>query len=221
MERKDTSSIIVPSNSEDNMEHCHRHWEFMEGDICNIKFSLRESILFWEKMLHPSTFVLNILRDGYLLPFTKTPPGFYAENNLSALKHADFVGEAVEKLLSSGFIAELPEPAYCCNPLTVADKGKLRLVLDLRHINTYLVLKKFKYEDLKIVAEIFEQHDYFIRFDLTSGYHHIDIHPEHQQFLGFHWVFNGNVHRHFCFTVLPFGLASAGYVFTKMLRPLT
>jgi hypothetical protein len=33
------------------------------------------------------------------------------------------------------------------------------------------------------------------------------------------WVFNGTV-RYFTFSVLPFGLASACYYFTKLLRPL-
>ena len=152
---------------------------------------------------------------------TQVPPTFYAENNKSARRHAKFVDNAIEKLLSSELAEETPTPAYCCNPLTVADKGKLRLVLDLRHVNAYLNLKKFKHEDLKIVAEIFEQGDYFVRFDLTSGYHHIDIHSEHQKYLGFHWSFDGKAERYFQFTVLVFGLASAGYVFAKVLRPLT
>ena len=94
---------------------------------------------------------------------------FYSENNKSAFKHAKFVDRAIEQLLASGFVEGLHEPAYCCNPLTVADNGKLGLVLDLRHINTYLALNKFKYEDLKMVAELFEQDNYFIRFDLTLG----------------------------------------------------
>lgn len=53
------------------------------------------------------------------------------------------------------------------------------------------------------------------KFDLQSGYHHIDIDPCFQQYLGFSW--KGN---YFCFTVLSFGLTSAPCVFTKCLRPL-
>ena len=58
---------------------------------------------------------------------------------------------------------------------------------------------------------------FFIQFDITSGYRHIDIHPDHHKYLGFSWNFE--VIRYFQFTVLPFGLATACYVFTKMLRP--
>ena len=63
-----------------------------------------------------------------------------------------------------------------------------------------------------MLISIAEQGDYLITFDLRSGYHYIDIQKE---FLGFEW---GD--EYFEFTVLPFGLAIACYLFTKMLRPL-
>ena len=63
--------------------------------------------------------------------------------------------------------------------------------------------------------------DYFTIFDLTSGYHHIEIHSEHRKFLGFEWTFEDGSTRYFQFSVLLFGLASACYVFTKVLRPFT
>ena len=58
-------------------------------------------------------------------------------------------------------------------------------------------------------------------FDLKSGYHHIEIFPFHQQFLGFSWICpTSQTVKYFVFTVLPFGLASAPYIFTKALKPL-
>ena len=42
----------------------------------------------------------------------------------------------------------------------------------------------------------------------------------HQQFLGFQWALGDDRCRYFCFTVLPFGLSSAPYLFTKIFRPL-
>ena len=56
-------------------------------------------------------------------------------------------------------------------------------------------------------------------WDLKSGYHHVDICPEHQKYLGFAWPFSGVV-RYFTFAVLPFGLSSACFCFTKLMRPL-
>ena len=57
-------------------------------------------------------------------------------------------------------------------------------------------------------------------FDLKSGYHHVDIYPGHRKFLSFSWRFSDGAVRYFQFSVLPFGLSSAPYVFTKLLKPL-
>ena len=62
---------------------------------------------------------------------------------------------------------------------------------------------------------LFEKVDYLFTFDLKSGYHHVDIAEEHYKYLGFVWHGRFNI-----FTVLPFGLSSACYMFTKLLRPI-
>uniref|UniRef100_A0A7M5UXS3 Reverse transcriptase domain-containing protein n=1 Tax=Clytia hemisphaerica TaxID=252671 RepID=A0A7M5UXS3_9CNID len=78
---------------------------------------------------------------------------------------------------------------------------------------------KFKYEDLKTAAEVFEKEDFLITFDLTSGYHHVPINEDFQSFLGFAWSFKG-VTKYFVFCVLPFGLNIACWIFTKLMRQL-
>ena len=75
---------------------------------------------------------------------------------------------------------------------------------------------KFKYKDLRTAALLFETH---VKFDLKSGYHHVNIHPEHFQFLGFQWEDKGRPGC-YVFVVLPFGLCTAPYLFTKLMRPL-
>jgi len=58
-------------------------------------------------------------------------------------------------------------------------------------------------------------------FDLKSSYHHTDIVQEHQTLLGFSWRASHSINKVFyVFTVLPFGLSSAPYIFTKVLKPL-
>ena len=47
----------------------------------------------------------------------------------------------------------------------------------------------------------------------------MDIFYPHQQFLDFAWGFEG-VTRHFTFAVLPFGLSTACFCFSKFFRPL-
>ena len=67
----------------------------------------------------------------------------------------------------------------------------------------------------------FAKDAYMFSIDLKSGYHHIEIVQEHQISLGFSWRAPDSVNELFyVFTVLPFGLSSAPYVFTKVLKPL-
>jgi len=75
-------------------------------------------------------------------------------------------------------------------------------------------------KNLYTFSELFDQYDYFITFDLSSGYHHVDIHLEYKKYLGFHWTYSNGI-RYFIFNVLPFGLNSVCFVFTKLLRPFT
>jgi hypothetical protein len=118
----------------------------------------------------------------------------------------DFVELAISDLLNNHSAIEVPFIPHVVNPLSVSiqSSGEKRLILDLRHVNQCLWKEKIKFEDWRL---------------LISGYHHIDIFPEHQTYLGFSWVFNG-IKKYFCFSVLPFGLSTAPYVFTKVLRPL-
>jgi hypothetical protein len=58
-----------------------------------------------------------------------------------------------------------------------------------------------------------------VSFDIKSGYHHIEIFEPDQCFLGFSWEFSG-VRKYFKFTVLPFGLSTGPYIFSKVIRPL-
>ena len=88
------------------------------------------------------------------------------------------------------YINEHDNAPHVVNPLTVADGEKLRLVLDLRYINSFLESSRFKYEDLRTLSEIFESGFYFFTFDLESGYHLVSIVQHHQQFLGFSWLFS-------------------------------
>ena len=128
---------------------------------------------------------------------------------------------AIRDLILHGCVEAVHSEPYCCNPLTVATGAdKLRLVLDLRHVNPYVRLQKFRHDDLHTLAELFEQGDFFVTFDLKSGYHHISIHPDSIQYLGFQWTFHNGRHRFLVFTVLPFGLNCASHIFTNILRPL-
>ena len=105
---------------------------------------------------------------GYLLPLKQHPPPSTERNNRSSLRNAKFAEDSVEQLLLSRCIREVHETPYCTNPITVAEGKKLRLVLDLRNVNQYLNITKFKYEGLQTVRDIIDANDFFVTFDLKK-----------------------------------------------------
>ena len=96
------------------------------------------------------------------------------------------------------------------------------MILDLSFINQFVFKQKIKFDDWKV----FEQYvkvdtpGYLFKFDLKSGYHHVDIHEDFQKFLGFSWIFKDGSKRFFQYAVLPFGLTSGPFIFTKIVRAL-
>ena len=95
---------------------------------------------------------------------------------------------------------------------------KLCLVLNLWYLNQFLYIPHFKYEDLHVDTLLFERHEFLLSLILKSDYHHIYIYPEDHKYLGFQWNIGG-VTGYYVFAVLPLGLSTACYIFTKLMRP--
>ncbi|KAL9969042.1 hypothetical protein ACROYT_G021206 [Oculina patagonica] len=182
---------------------------------------LRRALNFWKDIRAPK-FILDVIEFGYKLPLLQIPTPFVAKNNSSALDESPFVESAINELISQGCVAEVFQAPVIINPLSVSiqKSGKKRLILDLRHVNQFLYKIKFRCEDLTVAKEVLNPGDFMFSFDLKSGYHHVEIFPEHRQFLSFAWTFSSGCTRYFEFTVLPFGLSSAPFLFTKLLKPL-
>ena len=207
-------------NQEVAPDNMSRVWEVEDGELsfpATIKGRLREHSCFWKEELHASPVVLSIIDSGYVLPLKSEPTPFYRRNQASAFKNFKFVQQSIEELLASGCVMEVPDAPHICSPMSVVENsvGKKRLVINLRHLNRFLWKQKFKYEDLRVAMLLFEKGDFLFSFDLKSGYHHIDIAEAHFKYLGVSWE-----GKFYVFTVLPFGLCTACYIFTKVVRPL-
>ena len=208
-------------------EQDSKNFDFRSDDDRNVsslpsvKGRLIKSVNYWRSIGAPQ-FVLDIINGGYKIPFITTPPPCKFRNNASARKESDFVTEAVLGLLHDNRVEELDAAPEIINPLSVSvqNTGKKRLILDLRHINLHVFKQKFKCEGLHTIKDIFSRNCFVFSFDLKSGYHHVDIFVEHRKYLAFSWDFGTGHARYFQFTVLPFGLSSAPFIFTKLLRPL-
>ena len=190
------------------------------GTEISVANRLKDHADYW-RQIGCNEYILSVIENGYVIPLTGEIEKAQYRNNLSSRERPEFVREAIDDLIQGGAVMESKEPPWVVNPLTVATKGdKLRLVIDLRHLNPLLVKTKCKFEGLETAAQYLKIGNYMINFDLKAGYHHVGIAREQQTLLGFAYKDHTGKLRYFYFTVLPFGLATAGQIFTKIMREL-
>lgn len=179
----------------------------------SVRGRLKQNIEFWVNIGAPE-FILDIINNGYKIPFVTTPLPCLLKNNASSLNHENFVKKAIADLESNNLIERCSRPPIIVNPLTVSvqSNGKKRLILDLRTVNSHLLKQSIKYDDLRTVMTFLEKTGWMIKFDIHSAYHNVDIFPAHTEYLGFSWRY-GNETKYFKFLVLPFGLSTGPYIF--------
>ena len=180
---------------------------------------LKEHLEFRKNEIQASEFVLDIIKHGHKPTLRSTPEPYFIPNRSSALKHKQFVNDSLKEVLSLGCINEVKQIPKFINPLHVAvqSSGKLRLILDLSHFNSFLLKKSCKYEDLKVALQFFEKGNFVFAFDLKSAYHNIELQEDFRQYYSFKWELDGVI-KYFQFNVLVFGDAEAPYVCSKVLR---
>ena len=142
------------------------------------------------------------------------------KNPKSSRVHSDFVTQAIAGMLEAGAASALPPGGIptVVRPLGVVTKAhstKLRLIINMIYVNDHLAKRVFKFEGLSDLADMSERGDYPISYDLTSGYYHEPLHPDSRRFVGFQW--KGVFYPYNC---LPFGLSTAPWIFSKIIREL-
>lgn len=222
-EDKYSNLCVLDDNVDTDQHGVENVYEYAENSkYPSVKGRLRARVNFW-KVIGASQFVIDIISRGYIIPFLTTPPRMGFQNNRSAFENSEFVDGAIRDLIIAGAIVQCKSPPTVVNPLSVATQscGKKRLILDLRYPNSFLKKFKIKFEGVQEMLTTLRdsQQNFLFSFDIKSAYHHIDIFPCDQQFLGFSWKVQGVI-KYYKFTVLPFGLATAPYIFTKIVRPL-
>jgi len=89
-----------------------------------------------------------------------------------------------------------------------------RPVINLKALNSFFHPEHFKMEGIHTLKDLLTQGDWVAKVDLKDAYLAVPIHQSHQRFLQFQFQ-----KKTFRFTCLPFGLSSALWVFTKVLKP--
>ncbi len=85
----------------------------------------------------------------------------------------------------------------------------------MKYVNEHLAKRVFKFEGLSDLSDMAEKGDWSVAYDLPSGYYHVSLHPDSRKYVGFKW--KGIYYQYNC---LPFGLSTAPWVFSMVIREL-
>ncbi len=182
---------------------------------------------FWRTELKAGEWVMELLKEGYVIPFVEHPPAYEEANNKSAIQNISFVLQAVADLKKLGVIEFREEKPFCVSPLTVSKKFgrdgtiKNRLCWDgSRCVNLYIKDQKVVLSHLPRELEITREQDFQVTYDLKAAYHHVRIHPSQTKYLGAAVPKPDGGTQYFVFLYLPFGLSSAVHCLTKLFKPV-
>lgn len=106
--------------------HCFEYSEKYElkSGSKSVKARLKLLSKFWENTIRANSFILDVIKEGYKIPFMAQPTPVLLKNNTSAIKHREFVTTAINELLESGCVVEQSNIPFCVIPLTVSVKKR-------------------------------------------------------------------------------------------------
>lgn len=178
---------------------------------------LRDCAGFWQEIGCPAH-VFSWISEGVKLPFISEPAPCFYPNHIRPEKHLfNFVDSEIQRLIVTNAVKQVDYKPRCVNPISCVPKknNKLRLICDLRYVNDYCSAPSFRYEDITFLKDVIHTGDKLTSVDLKDGFHHVPVHRDFQDFLGFQWC-----GHYYVWQVLPFGLSASPYFFCKTLRPV-
>jgi hypothetical protein len=129
--------------------------------------------------------------------------------------------------VKAGQVVEVKTAHRCTNPLSVAFKInpdgpiKKRLVIDLsRWVNKFVVPDQFCMTQFKDVLEQSVKGDYQSLYNIRKADHHIRLHPNSYDLVGFCVEELEGVKHYYHYVVGFFGLGPAGQALGRLMRPL-
>ena len=120
--------------------------------ISSVKGGLGKCVDFWRDELCASPRLIHTIVKGYALPFVAKPTPYCHANQRSAIVEAEFVEIAIKELLEGGYVDRVTEQPHVCSPISVVSSGNgmKRLVVNLRHVNRFLLKQSCKYEEMRL-----------------------------------------------------------------------
>ena len=171
----------------------------------------------WEELTSDRSILQNV--SGVRLEFDSQPvqsvtPRPYVCN----AEQTNVIDSKVKQLLAKGVLVKVnkDKDIFISNIfLRPKPDGKWRMIIDLSELNKFLTKHHFKMEHLEVASQMLFPGAWMASIDLQEAYYAIPIHPDDRKYLCFQW--KNEIYK---FNCLPFGLASAPWLFTKTLKPI-
>lgn len=87
--------------------------------------------------------------------------------------------------------------------------------MNLKKLNSFIDTEHFKLEDIRTACKLISKNCFMSSIDLKEAYFSVPIADKYKKYLRF--TFDGHL---FEFNALPYGLCTAPFVFTKLLKPV-
>ena len=162
--------------------------------------------------------ILDWIQYGAKVHFKQEPTQIHLQNRVYGAKEHNFIDGEIKRLVKEGSIKEVKQPPKCVMPIQCVPKPnkKLRMVLDCRHVNSFISVPRFSQEGINEVASQLEFDDEKTSVDLENGFQHVGLHESVWTYMGMKWR-----KSFYVWCVLPFGMAESPYIFKKVLEPVT
>ena len=177
---------------------------------------------FWRTWLDlgASPKVVQILKEGYTLPFRTRPKLVRFPTVISCYgnpQRNSYLLEALHQLIDKNAVEVVRNQTSLSffNRLFLVPKpnNRWRPILDLSNLNFFLEAEKFKMETPESIRTSLQQGEWITSIDFKDANFHIPIQEQSRKYLRFH--VQGQTYQ---FKALPFGLSTAPLEFTVVVK---
>ena len=137
----------------------------------------------WQKA-GASKYVVNVLKEGVRVEPSEDLKPFNGKVSLSKWEEdqVKWFHKEIHILKEIGALEPCKDPVIVSKYRLVPKRDSFRLIIDMRPLNKYCTIRKFKYKTLRKFLEFVprdtEEEIYGSTFDMKSGYHQVKIHPD-------------------------------------------
>lgn len=184
--------------------------------VSNSASHLRHFLNAWKEVTSNPTILEWVA--GYHIPFVGTPTQRSYPSYLMSKLDEKKLDVLLPQLIEKGVVWECcPSPHQFLSSIFLEPKPDdgAKVILNLKKLNNFLAPPHFKLEDYRTAIHLLSPYCFLSTLDLKDAYYLIAVCLADRKFLQFRFR-----EKLFKFTCFPFGLSTALYIFTKLLKPV-